>query len=45
MFAWAQTDVAEAVRSAMVQEFARHGVETDHWVVRVESDGARVVSA
>jgi len=45
MFAWAQTDVAEAVRSAMVQEFARHGVETDHWIVRVESDGARVVSA
>jgi len=45
MFAWAQTDVAEAVRAAMVQEFARHGVETDHWVVRVESDGARVVSA
>jgi len=45
MFAWAQTDVAEAVRSAMVQEFARHGVETDHWVVGVESDGARVVSA
>jgi len=27
-----------------VEEFARHGVETDHWVVRVESDGARVVS-
>ncbi|MEY3714158.1 MAG: hypothetical protein RL321_1778, partial [Pseudomonadota bacterium] len=44
MFAWAQTDVAETVRSAMVEEFARHGVETDHWVVRVESDGARVVS-
>jgi hypothetical protein len=27
----------------MVEEFARHGVETDHWVVPVQSDGARIV--
>ena len=44
MFAWALTTEAEAVREAMVAEFARNGVETDHWVVSVQSDGARVVS-
>jgi homoserine kinase len=45
MFAWALGSEAEAVRRAMVSEFARHGVETDHWVVPVESDGARIVEA
>ena len=43
MFAWALRDQAEAVRAAMVAEFARNGVETDHWVVPVQSAGARVV--
>jgi hypothetical protein len=27
----------------MVTEFARNGIETDHWIVAVESDGARIV--
>ncbi|NDF86054.1 MAG: homoserine kinase [Gammaproteobacteria bacterium] len=44
MFAWAQREVAEAVRDRMVKEFANNGVETDHWIVAVESDGARVVA-
>ncbi|MFO1455818.1 MAG: homoserine kinase [Steroidobacteraceae bacterium] len=43
MFAWALGEHAEAVREAMVAEFARNGVETDHWVVPVQSSGARVV--
>jgi hypothetical protein len=28
----------------MVAEFARNGVEADHWIVPVESDGARIVA-
>ena len=28
----------------MVAEFAANGIETDHWIVAVESAGARVVS-
>lgn len=45
MFAWALAADAAGVREAMVSEFARHGVETDHWVVPVESDGARIVES
>ncbi|MEY4357520.1 MAG: Homoserine kinase [Pseudomonadota bacterium] len=45
MFAWALEPQAERVRSAMLAEFARNGVECDHWVVPVESDGARIVAA
>jgi homoserine kinase len=45
MFAWALQDSAEAVRAAMVDGFARHGVEVDHWVVPVESEGARVLAS
>jgi homoserine kinase len=45
MFAWALEADAEAVRQSMVSEFARHGVETDHWVVPVETDGARIVES
>ena len=44
MFAWAPGDTAEAVRSGMVAAFASHGVEVDHWVVPVDSEGARVVA-
>lgn len=43
MFAWALAADAAAVRERMVAEFARNGVETDHWIVPVESDGARIV--
>lgn len=44
MFAWSLAAHAEAVRATMVAEFARSGIETDHWVVPVESDGARIVA-
>ena len=41
---WSLAAHAEAVRATMVAEFARSGIETDHWVVPVESDGARIVA-
>jgi len=43
LFAWATTATAEAVRRAMVDAFARNGVEVDDWVVALDSPGARVV--
>lgn len=45
LFAWAMAAEAPRVAEVMVEEFARHGVQTDHWVVPVESDGARVVAS
>ena len=45
MFAWALEGRAEAVRSAMRLEFARHEVRIDDWTVRIDSPGARVVAA
>jgi len=44
MFAWALEPQAERVRSTMLAEVARNGVECDPWVVPVESDGARIVA-
>lgn len=44
MFAWALEAQAVAVRDQMVAEFARNGVATDHWIVAVESEGARIVA-
>jgi homoserine kinase len=44
MFAWALQEHAALVRERMVAEFARNGVEADHWIVTVESDGARIVA-
>ncbi len=44
MFAWVLASHAQAVREQMVAEFARNGVAADHWVVPVESDGARVIA-
>jgi homoserine kinase len=43
LFAWALVDTAEAVRQAMVDAFARNGIEVDDWVVALDSAGARVV--
>jgi homoserine kinase len=45
MFAWALESHAESVRTAMRQEFDRHRVEIDDWVVAIESPGARIVNA
>jgi hypothetical protein len=33
------------VRNAMVEAFATHGIETDKWIVPVQSGGAHVVSS
>ncbi len=44
VFAWVDAADAEKVRLGMVEAFARHGLESDHWVSRaVDRDGARVV--
>jgi homoserine kinase len=43
LFAWALVDTAEAVRQAMVDAFARNGIEVDDWIVALDSAGARVV--
>jgi homoserine kinase len=43
LFAWADEADAEKVRLAMVEAFARHGLETDSWVSTIDCAGARVV--
>lgn len=43
LFAWALAGEAERVRAALVRELARAGHELDHWIVPIESDGARVL--
>ncbi len=43
MFALCMAPDAEAVRAAMVTSFQRNGLASDHWVVDVNADGARVV--
>jgi homoserine kinase len=43
VFAWALESQAEPVVRAMLSEFARHTVGTDHWIVPIESAGARIL--
>lgn len=43
MFAWTGASDAPAVRDAMLGAFARHGTEVDHWIVDINSKGARIV--
>jgi homoserine kinase len=43
VFAWCLAPSAAAVCEAMVREFSRHGLGTDHWISRVQPAGARVV--
>jgi homoserine kinase len=44
VFAWCEAAAAEAIRAAMVEAFAAHGLESDHWVSRIDAaDGARVL--
>ncbi len=45
LFALCLESDARAVRDAMVQAFAAHGIETDKWIVPVQSGGAHVVSS
>jgi homoserine kinase len=43
VFAWALESQAAVVRTAMLAEFARRKIEVDHWIVSIESAGARIV--
>jgi homoserine kinase len=43
VFAWSDEADAEKVRVAMVEAFARHGLETDSWVSAIDRAGARVI--
>lgn len=43
MFAWALEPQADAVRAAIEAQFAVEGVETDGWVIDIDSPGARLV--
>ncbi len=45
VFAWAETQYAEAVRGAMVAAFAAHGLPADHWISSIENFGARIVKS
>lgn len=43
VFAWCVGEHAVAVCSAMVQEFSRHDLQTDHWITAIAPAGARVL--
>lgn len=43
VFAWAPETVAQRVSEDMVEQFARHGVPTDPWIVPIDSAGARLI--
>jgi homoserine kinase len=43
VFAWCEEARAEAIRTAMVEAFAAHGLASDHWVTAIEPTGARLV--
>lgn len=45
VFAWALPDAASPVCAGMVAAFRSNGVESDHWTVPLQSDGARIVHA
>ena len=45
VFAWAEQQDAENVRSEMVAAFRKHGLETDSWVSPLDREGARVVGS
>ncbi len=45
VFAMCLEEEAGAVRSAMTGAFAAQGIESDHWMVPVQSGGAHVVSS
>jgi homoserine kinase len=45
IFAWAEIQNAEAVRTAMTAAFSAHGLESDAWISSLDNAGARVVEA
>jgi homoserine kinase len=44
MFAWSVGAKAEDVRGRMIAEFARHDLDVDHWIIEVQSTGARILA-
>jgi homoserine kinase len=45
VFAWALREAATAVSAGMVAAFHGSGMNSDHWIVPLQSDGARIVYA
>lgn len=46
LFAWCEGDpVAQAVREAMSEAFARHDVPTEAWISSIPTEGAQVIEA
>ena len=43
IFAWAEVEHTEAVRTAMVEAFRGAGLESDSWISSLDNPGARVV--
>lgn len=43
IFAWAISAQAQSVLQAMLAEFNARQIATDHWVVKVQSEGARII--
>jgi homoserine kinase len=44
MFAWCIETHALAVREALVVEFLRHGLKSDHWITTIDPLGAHLVA-
>jgi homoserine kinase len=44
IFAWCLESDAAAIEAAMVGAFASHGLQSDHWISKIEPVGARVVA-
>jgi len=43
VFAWCEENDAERIRSAMVDGFRSHGLDSDAWISTLEATGARIV--
>jgi homoserine kinase len=43
IFAWAEAELADDVRAAMVEAFRKAGLESDSWVSSLDNPGAQVI--
>lgn len=43
LFAWSLEAQAQQVCAAMVEAFARHGLQSDHWITKLAPVGARIL--
>ncbi|HXN09797.1 MAG TPA: hypothetical protein VN859_01030, partial [Steroidobacteraceae bacterium] len=44
VFAWSLAEHAGAVCDSMVAAFARHGLDSDHWITALAPVGARILA-